>query len=372
MTEPIFTFRNNATGKNHVINDGDVIVPPPDMSLEFDVRPISDRDRIRKVELTCDDHAATDNSRPWRLGPLVLDSGQHLFAATASDANGGTVCRGAVRFSTGSGTAPGPTPPANKLMVKGVCCYGSDKMANAMAVCDDCKMTAVRWWLTTTFNGQVDSAIAKQARLWKVAGIKRVIVTCTPPVDSGIVPTGKQVREWAKFARATMEGAIDAVQIINECNLSPKYWGGSIREAADVCATVADVMAGSSIQVIAPSISENTAKFSELVATGIGSKVAAFDFHAYGITGNDHVSRCKAVAGMTNRPIIESEFGLHSGSFSGWRTEIVKAWEGMKPFISEAYCYRLIANAQPAGRFGLVVGDWKQNPECYQAWKALK
>lgn len=368
MTEPIFTFRNNATGKNHVINDGDVIVLPADMSLEFDVRPIEDRNRIKRVELTCDDHAATDNSRPWRLGPLVLDSGQHLFAATASDANGGTVCRGAVRFSS-SGTTPTP-PPVNKLTGKGVCCYGSDDLVQANKVLKDCAIDRVRWWMTTTFKGPFDPHVAQQAKAWKLAGVKRVVLTCTPPINSSTIPTVADATGWAKFARIALAG-VDAVQIINEANL-PKYWPGTIQKAADICGAIADVFAGSGIQVIAPSISENTAKFQELVATGIGSKVAAFDFHAYGVNSADHIARCKTVAAMTDKPIIESEFGLHSGSFSGWRTEIQKTWDGVKPYISELFCYRLIANAQPAGKFGMVDKEWQQNPETYNGWKVLR
>lgn len=263
-------------------------------------------------------------------------------------------------------------PPVTP-MAKGIVCYGSDDLGKSIAVMKDCAIDRVRWWYGTTFKGSVDTKFAQQAKAWKAAGAKRVMLTCTVGVDSGIIPSIADVKSWAKSARDAYAGTIDALQILNEINLRPKYWAGTIQQAADVCAAVCDGVAGSGIEVYAPSISRDLSKLKELVATNIGTKVNGWDFHSYGANGTEHVAGVQAAKAIVgDKPLVESEFGIHAGSFSGWRVEIAKAWEGIKPFISESYCYRLIANGQPAGKFGFVTESFAKNPETYETWKARK
>lgn len=278
-----------------------------------------------------------------------------------------------------------PKPPdaiSQRLSVKGVVCFGSDDPIKAKPTLNDCGLTGLRWWGTTRFRGAVDSVFAKQAQAWKQATpVKRIGITFTLPLNSPAseIPNTTQVKDWAKSVRDTLAGAIDFVQIINEANLQ-KYWPGTIQQAADVCHVVAGQLLGSPIQVYAPSISEVVGKFDDLVKTGIGSVVSAFDVHPYGAQSTEFLQRLKAMATLAgDEKLVCTEFGLHSGSFNGWRVEIAKAWDGLKPLLHEAYCYRLIAKLpQPgedplAGKFGMVMPDsWLQNTETYPTWKAMK
>ncbi len=278
---------------------------------------------------------------------------------------------------------PTPKPPdaiTQRLSVKGVVCYGSDDPNKAKPILTDCGITGLRWWGTTRFRGLVDPSFVKQAKAWKAAGVKRIGITFTPTINSPAsdLPNTTQVKEWAKSIRDTFPGAIDFVQIVNECNLS-KYWPGTIQQAADICHTVSAALLGSSVQVYAPSISEVVAKFGELVKTGIGGVVDAFDIHPYGMNSAEHLARAQAMVAMApGKKFVASEFGLHSGSYSGWRVEIAKAWEGIKPLLNEVYGYRLLVKTGTetfAGKFGLAIetsdGSYLPNPDCYPTWKAM-
>lgn len=275
-----------------------------------------------------------------------------------------------------------PKPPDGifqRLSGRGVVCFASDSVDKATAIMRDIGVDRVRWWHSTKFQGEASGEFITPAKTWKAKGVKKIVLTATYPVGMAAtdLPNIAQAKAWAKSFRAKYDGIIDALQVINECNLT-KYNPGGIKHAATICVAIAEELAGSKIQVIAPSISKDINALKTLVGTGIGSKVSAMAYHAYGAQSDEHIRNCKAardVVGETTY-LVMTERGLHSGSYNGWRFELPLAHEGCKPYINEVYDYRLITKTEGevfAGKFGYVMPDtYLPNPECYATWKGLK
>ncbi len=286
-------------------------------------------------------------------------------------------------WSINVSSTPDPIEPpggiVTRLSARGVVCFASDDISKSTAIMQDIGVDRVRWWHSTKFRGEASSEFIAPAKAWKAKGVKKIVLTATYPVgmDASELPNITQARAWAKTFRAKYDGVIDAIQVINEANLS-KYCPGGVKHACDICGAIADELKGSKIEVIAPSISKDINALKTLVATGIGSKVSAFAYHAYGANADEHIRNCKSAREVVGESakLVMTERGLHSGSYSGWRVELPKAHEGCKPYINEVYDYRLITKTEGeifAGKFGYVMpGSYSPNPECYETWKSLK
>jgi hypothetical protein len=289
----------------------------------------------------------------------LAHSSLYFFRVSAENAGQISAPSNTIRINTSQPrvTSSGQRPTTSTGYFDGISVSDADDVAKSAPHLRKLGITAVRMWSDLEWNQLRNRLAYDRAIEWHRAGFKVTLLLHddkTPTYDQA-----KTFFEWV-LRRPGLKDAVDRWEIVNEPNKT-SYWKGTQRDyVQNVLRAASDVFRPRGEEVVGAGPTWDVNALKTLISFGYLDYVDYANFHPYGNTPADQISRLQQVKRLLgDTPLTITEWNIHAASAgtTRWAQQLNELRPWIKANVESAFYFCLVIADTWAGPAGLLKID---------------
>lgn len=289
----------------------------------------------------------------------LAHSSLYFFRISSENAGQISAPSNTVRINTSQPrvTSSGERPTTSTGYFDGISVSDADDVAKSAPHLRKLGITAVRMWSDLEWNQLRNRLAYDRAIEWHRAGFKVTLLLHddkTPTYDQA-----KTYFEWV-LRKPGLKDAVDRWEIVNEPNKT-SYWKGTQRDyVQNVLRAASDVFRPRGEEVVGAGPTWDVNALKTLISFGYLDYVDYANFHPYGNTPADQISRLQQVKRLLgDTPLTITEWNIHAAGAgtTRWAQQLNELRPWIKANVESAFYFCLVIADTWAGPAGLLKID---------------